>query len=201
MRFHKHSKRIRPRLHAVLGAIVGTTAICVGALSAGASQPSGSYDPRVVVEFVGTDVGEIRSVDGIDMLCFDGDLVDMRTGRVVGTGTDCLDLASIEEGDPFAGDAFVMTNVTYFDLPQGTIQTTGRVTISPVMQGTIGEQETAVTHVTGNFSRGEVLSGTGAFADLEADVRLQGAVDMSAFDGGPGSPISFNCIFVFDLAL
>lgn len=196
----RHETQTKSFSKLLLSAAAGAGLLGLAALSAGATSAGNPVDPRVVLEFVGSDVGELRDVDGIQMMCFDGDLVDIRTGSVIGSGTDCLDLGSIEEGDPFAGDPFVIQNVTYFNLPQGQIVAEGVVTASPVLQGSSGELEEDVTHITGNFSRGSIRSASGAFEGLQADVRLQGAVDMSQFDGLEGSPIDFNCVFLFDPA-
>ena len=50
---------------------------------------------NVVVILKGTATGELRDIDGVEMACFDVDLVDPMLDRVVGQGTDCLDLSGI----------------------------------------------------------------------------------------------------------
>ena len=162
-----------------------------------AAATDGDLAPiRAAIEFTGTDVGEERDINGTTMMCFDGLFLNAQTGEVIGTGSDCLDLGSIEGGDPFAGDSFVISNTTIFNLPAGSIVTQQRTTVAPVVQGATGITEDFVTHVTGDMSRGRILSGTGAFSGLMGTVRLHGAVDMSGFTGAAGSPIGFNCVFV-----
>ncbi len=175
--------------------IVGTGLVALYPGQDSASAVSSAPPPRIVVEFLSQDVGELRDIDGTMMMCFDGVYVDLATDVVVGTGSDCLDLNSIEEG---AGESFVFSNTTIFNLPGGTIMSRKRTTVAPVVQGT-GEPEMVATHVTGDLSRGVILSGTGRFHNATGTVRLHGAVDLSLFDGTEGSPIGFNCVFILDL--
>ena len=179
--------------------IVGTGLVALYPGHGSASAESSANRPRIVVEFRSQAGGELRDIDGTMMMCFDGVYVDLATDRVVGTGSDCLDLASIEGGNPFAGESFVISNTTIFNLNGGTITTSQRTTIAPVVQGDTGEEETVATHITGDLSRGVILSGTGRFQNATGAVRLHGAVDMSQFDGTEGSPIGFNCVFMLDL--
>jgi hypothetical protein len=172
---------------------IGTALLSAWPASAG---DHGGGPIRAAIEFSGTDVGEVRDIDGTSMMCFDGVFLDIETGAVIGRGSDCLDLGSIEGGNPFAGDTFVMSNTTFIELPGGTIVTRQRPTLAPIVQGTTGASENAVTHITGDYSRGVIVSGSGAFRGLTGSVRLHGAVDMSGFTGAAGSPIGFNCVFL-----
>ena len=145
----------------------------------------------VVVEFVGTAVGEFREIDGIQMDCFDIDAIDPTTGRVVGKGTDCLDLGSIAGGDPTAGEGFALDNTQFFHLHRGSIKSRLRTTIQPVVDAS----SPGNTHITGDVPGGTILKGTGRFKHLKGGVaRLSGAVDMSLFFSD--NTITFNCIFV-----
>ena len=148
--------------------------------------------PNIVVEFVGTAQGEFRDVDGIQMDCFDVDIVDPATGRVIGNGTDCLDLLSIV-GDPTI-EGFAINNTQFFHLNGGFVKSLLRTTIQPVLDGSsVGN-----THITGDVPGGEILEGTGRFSRLEGGVaRLSGAVDMSLFFSE--NTITFNCIFVLTI--
>ena len=175
--------------------IVGTGLVALYPGHGSASADSLAARPRIVVEFLSQDVGELRDIDGTMMMCFDGVYVDLATDVVVGTGSDCLDLNSIEEGE---GGSFVISNTTFFDLHGGTIKTRQRTSIMPVVQGS-GEPETVATHFSADFSRGVILSGTGRFHNATGTARLHGAVDLSEFDGNEGSPIGFNCVFILDL--
>ena len=145
--------------------------------------------PNIVIELVGTAVGEFRVVDGIEMDCFDIDIIDPGTGRVIGEGTDCLDLASIT-GDPLGGEGFALSNTQFFHLRGGFVKSSLRTTIQPVVEASSAGN----THITGDAPGGEILEGTGRFRGLEGGVaRLSGAVDLSQFDS---NIITFNCIFV-----
>jgi len=145
--------------------------------------------PNIVVEFVGTAVGEFRDIDGVEMDCFDLDVIDPRTGRVIGEGSDCLDLNSIV-GDPLGGEGFALSNTQFFHLRGGFVKSSLRTTIQPVVEASSAGN----THITGDAPGGEILEGTGRFRGLEGGVaRLSGAVDLSQFDS---NIITFNCIFV-----
>ena len=175
--------------------LVGTGLVALYPWHGSASaEPLGS-GPRIVVEFLSQDVGELRDIDETMMMCFDGVYVDLATNVVKGTGSDCLDLSSIEEGE---GGSFVISNTTFFTLHGGTIKTRQRTSIMPVVQGS-GEAETVATHFSADFSRGVILSGTGRFHNATGTARLHGAVDLSEFDGNEGSRIGFNCVFILDL--
>ncbi len=175
--------------------IVGTGLVALYPGHGSASAKSSAGRPQIVVVFEAQVGGELRDINGTMMMCFDGVFVDLATDHVVGTGSDCLDLNSIEVG---AGESFVFSNTTIFNLPGGTIMSRDRTTVAPVVQGT-GEPEMVATHVTGDLSRGVILSGTGRFQNATGTVRLHGAVDLSEFDGTEGSPIGFNCVFILDL--
>ncbi len=148
---------------------------------------------NIVVEFVGTAQGEFRDIDGIQMDCFDVDIVDPATGRVIGHGSDCLDLGSIGGGDPTI-EGFAINNTQFFHLDGGFVKSLVRTTIQPVLDGSsVGN-----THITGDVPGGEILEGTGRFSRLEGGVaRLSGAVDMSQFFSD--NIITFNCIFVLTI--
>ncbi len=146
---------------------------------------------NIVIELVGTAVGEFRLIDGVQMDCFDIDVIDPATGRVIGAGTDCLDLGSIAGGDPAAGEGFAMNNTQFFDLQGGSVKSRLRTTIQPVVDAS----SPGNTHITGDAPGGAIVEGTGRFKRLNGGVaRLSGAVDMSQFFSD--NIITFNCIFV-----
>ncbi len=200
-----HGKRIRRRCVTNVGpALVGALLVMSGGCSdstptstspsitgVSESQLGSGYarGPNIVIEFVGTAQGEMREVDGILMDCFDLDVIDPRTGRVIGEGSDCLDLNSIV-GDPLGGEGFALSNTQFFHLRGGFVKSSLRTTIQPVVEASSAGN----THITGDAPGGEILEGTGRFRGLEGGVaRLSGAVDLSQFDS---NIITFNCIFV-----
>ena len=145
----------------------------------------------IVVVLQGTAAGEVRDIDGVPMFCFDVDLIDPLHDKVVGTGSDCLDLGSIV-GDPSI-EGFAISNTTFFDLPGGSIKSRNRTTIQPVLDGSPGS-----THTTGDLAvANNVLGGTGRFKGAEGVAQLFGSVNMSLFfsDG----IIGFNCVFIISL--
>ncbi len=149
--------------------------------------------PNIVVVLTGTTVGEMRMVGGTMQNCFDVELVDPASERIVGSGTDCLDLGSIV---PIGDDGgFAIDNTTLFHLPSGTIASLSRTTIQPVENAGVG-----ATHVTGEVNESDnILSdlSTGRFAGATGRTRLSGIVDLTELM--TNNIISFDCMFVIDL--
>jgi hypothetical protein len=149
----------------------------------------------VVLRLVGTGSaydGMVPDIDGDQQddpaVCFDVDLYDSH-GRRVGTATDCLsDIQGV-------GNGLALVGTTVFRLPNGTFTTRGYTTVQP----TTTTAPTPITHTTGavpmDGSNG-VLSGTGAYAHMAAQVRLSGAVNMSLLDSD--GLITFDCLFAID---
>ena len=159
----------------------------------GKSGKSGKSERNLIVELKGTAEGEFREIDGTEMDCFDVDLFDVASGELIGTGTDCLDLNSIAGGDPAAGEAFAISNTTFFNFSDGSIKSRNRTTISPVIEGS-----PEMTHSTSDVPTvNNILEGTGEFEEVEGIARLAGAVNMSLFFSD--NIITFNCIFVLSL--
>ena len=146
-----------------------------------------------VVLLSGTAVGEQRDLSSVSnlpgadqALCFDLDLVDAATGRVIGTATDCLiDIQNV-------GDGLSLSAVTFFNFPGGTIISEGQTTVQPV---TIGSS--SATHITGaipDANANTFIGGTGRFQGATGQARLSGAVDLSEL--ASLGQATFNCIFV-----
>ena len=134
--------------------------------------------------------------DGLDdpAICFDVDLVDMQKGQTIGTATDCLSKVTPQ------GTGLALVGTTYFNFPQGELVVRGETTVQPVLQDTESATGHLMTHITGAASPDNaVISGTRQFAGAEGTVRLSGMVDMSAFGGNVGDPISFDCLFFVEL--
>lgn len=134
--------------------------------------------------------------DGVDdpAICFDTDLVDMQKGQTVGTATDCL-----SDVTP-TGTGVALVGTTYFNFPQGELLVRGKTSVQPVLQPTESVSGQVMTHITGAASPDNALiAGARQFAGAEGTVRLSGMVDMSAFEGNVGDPISFDYIFYVDL--
>jgi hypothetical protein len=108
------------------------------------------------------------------------------SGRKVGTATDCL--SNITP----VGDGLALVGTTIFRLPNGTFIARGSTTVQPVTTNA----PTPITHTTGavpmNGDNG-VISGTGAYTQFRAQVRLAGAVNLSQLDSD--GLITFDCLF------
>ena len=145
----------------------------------------------------GTVVGEERSVpdldgDGIDDtgLCFDLEIVDLETGEVLGTATDCL--SSITE----VGDALTLEATTEFVFPDGSITVRGLTTVQPILVGS--SPFTHGTSAAPGDGENSILSGTGAYEGATGTARLSGLVALNPLEGGD-LEITFDCIFVVNI--
>jgi hypothetical protein len=177
--------------------------IVLAPLEASAPMPNRS----VILQVKGTGLGEMRDIDTdgdgvLDTLanCFDVGLFDPRTGRQVGTATDCLsDVNVLIDDDPAnapMGWNIALTGTTFFNLPGGTLVTQGLTTVRPALQPT-SQGGVTFTHVTGANGDGGVQYGSGKFEHAFGNARLSGLVNLSklATDG----EITFDCLFVIDL--
>jgi hypothetical protein len=161
-------------------------------------EKSENHSPsaNVIVALKGTAVGEMRPVafgaqgDDAQALCFDLDLIDLKTGRQIGTATDCL--SNIQP----VGDGIALVGRTIFNFPGGTLVTRGLTSVQPKTHGS-----PTVTHITGAIpapGENSILSGMGRFKNAAGSVRLSGAVKMEPLADGR-LQMTFDCIFVIDL--
>ena len=124
------------------------------------------------------------------MACFDLELFGVRSGRRIGTGSDCLDLDSMEGVSDIGG--FAISNTSFFRFEDGTLQTRNRTTVQPTIDGS-----PTMTHLTASMPLLEnVIGGTGVFEGASGTARLHGGIDMSEFDDGV---VTFACVFVIEL--
>jgi hypothetical protein len=206
------TRRAISRRRLIVGGAAGGAALAAGAMlpsfvrEALAAGDDGA-NPQLVLQLRGMGIpGEARSDlppmteggDPLDALCFPGvDVVDLRTGKTIGSATDCLSLVE------FQGDGIVLVATTTFNLPGGSFSARGVTTVQPVLVHSEfpADPPSPVTHTTvavpGDPSANSVLpgTGTGRFADFQASVRLSGAVNMSDFGLEPPE-MTFDCIFV-----
>ena len=123
------------------------------------------------------------------VLCFDMDLVNARTGRVIGRGSDCLsDITPSDNG------GMSLTATSFFHFPGGTLVSRGLVTVQPKLHGL--EEFTHVTGAAPSLSENNVIYGDGRFKDASGSVRLSGLVNLSRFGSGY---IDFDCVFIIDI--
>jgi hypothetical protein len=170
----------------------------MGMIAPAMAKPDQAADPKTFVRLVGTDIGETRDVPDIDGssaegLCFDLSLEDVKTGKIVGTATDCLSNVTP------VGDGLTLVGTTTFNFNDGNqLVSRGTTTVQPVTNP--DPTETPITHITGSIPNSDadnILSGTGKFQDTSGPVRLSGAVNMvPQIDGS--LQITFDCMFVID---
>jgi len=126
----------------------------------------------------------------LDAVCFDLDLVDVKTGKVIGTASDCLSGITPSLTD----NGIMLTGTTFFFFPGGTLISQGLTTVQPVLHGS-----SDFTHITGAVpSPGDngVIYGDGKFKNASGLVRLSGAVNLSALNSD--GLITFDCVFIID---
>ena len=157
-----------------------------------APAPAPGIGPNLVVKLAGTGVAETRLIevpgDGlVEATCFDLELIDVASGRVIGTGSDCL--FDIQP----AGAGLSLVDATFFHFRSGTIVARSEVAAQPTSMPMPG-----VSHLVGALSdEPNVVGGTGAFRNATGSVRLSGMVDMSRLM--TEGEMDFNCLFVIDL--
>jgi hypothetical protein len=126
-----------------------------------------------------------------DPLCFDLDLIDAKTGNVIGTASDCLSAIKSSVTD----NGIMLTGTTFFFFPGGTLVSQGKTTVQPVLHGTPD-----FTHITGAVPSPDadsVIYGDGKFKNASGPVRLSGAVNLSKLD--PDGKITFDCVFIINI--
>jgi hypothetical protein len=150
---------------------------------------------NIAVRLVGTgqgydgyDLFDEFDLDQLGATCFDLDLVDAKTGKVIGQASDCLSSINM------VGDGLMLTGTTFFFFPGGTLVAEGLTTVQPVLHGSAD-----FTHITGAIpspSGNGVVYGDGKFKNANGPVRLSGAVNLSALGDGL---ITFDCVFIIDI--
>ena len=141
--------------------------------------------------YPGNDLFNQHGLSPLDALCFDVDLVDAKTGNVIGAASDCLSGITSSVTD----DGVMLTGTTFFFFPGGTLISQGLTTVQPVLHGSPD-----FTHITGAVPSpsGEgVIYGDGKFKNASGPVRLSGAVNLSMLNSD--GQITFDCVFVIDI--
>ena len=118
---------------------------------------------NIAVRLVGTELAydgdglfEEFDLPPLNATCFDVDLIDVKTGNVIGVASDCFsDITPI-------GDGLMLTGTTFFFFPSGTLISRGLTTVQLVLHGSAD-----FTHITGAIpSPGDdsVIYGDGKFS-------------------------------------
>lgn len=189
---------------AVLGGLLVIGLAVFGNTSSTSANNGG--DPTLVVALRGASTVEEKTLqdfgDGegeVAALCFPGlELVDVKTGKVIGSAEDCV---RIDAGDPGNPDiSSIVLGTTFFNFHDGGGQGSQLVsraftTIQPLLV-----TDSEITHITGAIpaaGSNQVVHGTRRFKDAAGTVRLSGALDTSrlTLDG----IMVFDCIFEINL--
>ncbi len=139
------------------------------------------------VKYNGDTLFEDFGLEPAGALCYDVDLVDAKTGNVIGTATDCLTDINL------VGDGVALTGTTFFYFPGGTVVSRGLTTVQPTTHGADG-----FTHITGAIPQpgdNNVVYGDGKFKNASGPVRLSGAVNLTSFP----AQATFDCVFILDI--
>ena len=141
--------------------------------------------------YAGDELFEAFGLTPLGANCFDLDLVDAKTGNIIGSASDCLSGITPSITD----NGIMLTGTTFFFFPGGTLISQGLTTVQPVLHGSSG-----FTHITGAVpSPGDngVIYGDGKFKNAVGSVRLSGAVNLSALNSD--GQITFDCVFIIDI--
>lgn len=134
----------------------------------------------------------------VPAMCFDVDLLDMSTGNLIGTATDCM-----SEMVPNVGDSgFLAIATTTFTTPDGSATVQGAVSVQPLQDSSLflSDLGQEYTHMSGAIGSGNaIIASTGAFAGLQGTSRLSGLLNMGLFEAVEGDPVLFNCLFELHL--
>ena len=170
--------------------------ILVTLLSASGANAAGNGNNIVVLlageglaDGSGNQFTQLGLVAPKGVLCFDMDLVDAKTGNVIGSGSDCL-----SDINPSDNGGMALTATSFFHFPGGTLVSQGLVTVQPKFHGLEG-----YSHVVGaapSPSENSVIYGDGRFKDVNGSVRLSGLVNLERLGSGY---IDFDCLFIIDL--
>jgi hypothetical protein len=122
--------------------------------------------------------------------CFTVDLLDLKTGKKIGKGTDCLSNIKMDKKG-----GLTLTGTTFFDVKgRGKLVTRGKTTVQPAPTIHPAKKGSGM-HITGALShplKNDVLHASGDLKGYsKAKSRLSGIVKMT--DGG--KKIDFDCLF------
>jgi hypothetical protein len=169
---------------------------------AGKGHRNGPDKNHIAVKLIGT--GHLYNTyvpdidgDGIDDIaeCYDLDLINLKTGRSFGTGTDCI--SNIRNvGGAAAADATFTVN-----MPKGSIVIRTKSTAAPLTYEATRQQDGGIfTHVAGGSSHEQrILSGTGKYRGRTGTARLNGLMDWSKYTGTLGDPLYIDCVIEIQL--
>lgn len=153
----------------------------------------------LLVKLTGTGVGYHKSIPGFDdeALCFDIDLVDLKSNKIIGGATDCIS----DEQINVDGVEFIGTTYLYF--ADGVIATRGTVSVRSVEEENIvlrtGQK---ITNLTGSATTGNTFiegENTGIYENRTGNTRISGMINTENFAFNEGDEQFFDCIFEIHL--
>lgn len=170
-------------------------ALILALVTVGNPAHAAGLGTNIAVRLVGTSVmfdgDDLFNEFGIpktgEALCYDLDLVDAKTGNVIGSAADCLtNLNNVSTG-------VALTGTTFFFFPGGTVVSQGMTTVQPILHGSPD-----FTHITGAIPQpgdNNVVYGDGKFKNASGPVRLSGTVNLMNFP----TQATFDCLFILDI--
>ena len=137
--------------------------------------------------------------DPMEAMCFELDVIDLKSNEIIGSGTDCMSNVEMKEDGNVA-----LVGTTFFYLPEGQLVARGAITVQPVPEdfSLVSADGHPYSHITGSANTSDqnsIIGGTGKFENSSGRVRLSGMVDMTQFTMTEDDPITFSCLFVVDL--
>ena len=153
-------------------------------------------DKNLALRLVGTGSMYQMHVPGLEeqAMCFDVDVIDIKTNEMIATATDCLSNVQPK------GDGLSILGTTFFYLPDGLITIRGKITAQPALEETVLKNYQPVTHTTGaSHTDKGIIGGSGLYENSTGHARLSGLVDMSRFSANEGDLVSFDCLFIIDI--
>jgi hypothetical protein len=165
-------------------------------LSASGASAAGPGNNIVVVlagtgtAYVGDEQFVQFGLEPVGALCFDMDLIDAKTGNVIGSGSDCLSAIT-----PSDNGGMALTATSFFHFPGGTLVSQGLVSVQPKFHGL--EKFTHVVGAAPSPSENSLVYSDGKFENASGSVRLSGLVNLSELNSA--GKIIFDCVFIIDI--
>ena len=187
------------RLHNLIFSGIGLALVLIGN-SAIASGPGNNIAVRLHGSdqfYDGTDLFNEYGIPANGSICWDFDMLDIKTGEPAGQVSDCVVIDHVVNGPPGGPDTgYALTGTTFFHFPGGTVVARVNTTAQPVTTGS-----PLFTHITGDVpleGTDNVLYGDGKFQSASGTVRFSGGGDLSSLfiDG----TIYIDCLFTLDIS-
>jgi len=181
------------QVHKMLLGMIGLVLIAIGNV-ASASGPGNNIAIRLVGSqhsFPSNAVFAQYGITGPESFCWDFDMIDVKTGDVIGYATDCGAIIGV------VGEGLQVLGTTIFHFPGGTIASRVYTTLQPVTHGS-----PLFTHISGAVpaeGTNNVIYGDGKFQSAAGTVRFSGTGDFSQMDLMYGGVINIDCIFTLDI--